>query len=199
MDFKVAQQEDEIELVCSEPADLIPGYTLMEKMGDGSLTTVYKVCKQGINEIFAAKVLRSQFSTSPRTVKRFVQEAKKATVLNNPHVVSVYEVGKTTTGQPFVICDFVDGGTLAERLAAEGRLDDLTTVDMLLQICEGLKSAHNNDFIHRDTNPGNIVFKNTAEGQLAKLADFGIAKALPGPGRETKYTTPEDQVNSNTC
>jgi serine/threonine protein kinase len=179
------------------PSDWIDNYQVLEKLAVGPLTTVYKVRREGIDEIFAAKVLRREFADNPRTAKRFIQEAQKAASLNNAHLVSVYEVGKTSSGEPFLICDFVEGGSLAERLAETGPLAQIAVLDLFLQVCEGLDQAHQKGVIHRDIKPAHIVFKKGAAAELVKLADFGIAKVLPSAGRETKYFTPLGEAFGN--
>jgi serine/threonine protein kinase len=177
--------------------DWLPDYDVLEKVGEGSFTCVYKVKRKGIDQIFAAKVLQSDFAKNPRTAKRFLLEAKKAINLTNPHLVSVYEVGKTSTGEPFLICDCFDGGTLADRLGQTGRLSQVEVLDLFLQVCDGLQCAHKNNMVHRDIKPANIVFQSGVGAHLAKIADLGIAKAMPGSGRETKYFTPEGDAFGN--
>jgi len=200
MDYKEQQKNEPVELVAGEAdawPDSIANYEILQKLGDGSLTTVYKVRRVGIDEVFAAKVLRGQFASNPRTAKRFAQEAQKACALNHAHLVSVYETGITANNMPFLICDFVDGGNLQERLSARGRFKPAVAIDLLISLCEGLQQAHAKDVVHRDIKPGNVVFKLDGKVELARLADFGIAKVLPGPGRETKYITPEGDAFGN--
>jgi len=172
-------------------------YEVLDQIGEGSLTTVYKVRRRGIEEVFAAKVLRSEFASNARTARRFLQEAQKAVKLNNAHLVSVYETGKTGTGEPYLICDRFDGGNLADRLSQTGRMAQVEVLDVFLQVAEGLNHAHKSDVIHRDIKPANIVFKTGAAAELVKMADFGIAKVLPGAGRETKYFTPFGEAFGN--
>ncbi len=180
-----------------EKSDWIKDYEVIEKIGEGSLTTVYKVKRSGIEEFFVAKVLRSEFASNPRTSKRFLQEAEKAVKLNNAHIVSVYEVGKTLSGVPYLICDRFDAGSLADRLSQTEPMAQVEVLHLFLQVAEGLNHAHKNDLIHRDIKPANIVFKTGAAAELVKLADLGIAKVLPGAGRETKYFTPFGEAFGN--
>jgi|GEM_PF-3485234 len=200
MDYKEPKKNAPVELLSGGTErwqDVIPKYEILECLGEGSLTTVYKVKREGIDEVFAAKVLRSQYASNPRTAKRFAQEAKKACALNHPHLVSVYESGNTANGLPYLICDFVDGGNLEERLAKSGRMMLPPLIDLMVALCEGLEQAHAKGVIHRDIKPGNVVFKGGGSAELAKLSDFGIAKVLPSAGRETKYLTPEGDAFGN--
>ncbi|MBS2010847.1 MAG: protein kinase [Cyanobacteria bacterium SZAS TMP-1] len=204
MDFKPESKKKNPELVeqtgGSDASAIMPGYEILEKLGEDSLTIVYKVRKIGVVELFVAKVLRPEFAGNPRTAKRFMQEGQKAMGLNNPHLLSVYDVGRCGDGVPFVVCQLVDGETLADRLRREpGKMSSADILEIVQQLAEGLGEAHKKGVLHRDIKPAGIVFtrgKNGAAG-LVKLADFGISKALPGAGRETRYLTPEGEEFGN--
>jgi len=177
--------------------DLIPDYEIVEKIGTGAVTTVYKVRRVGIDEVFAAKVLRFPFSENPRTIKRFVEEGQKAAKLDHVHLLSVFDTGKTVKGEPFIICEYVDGGSLAGRLDEFHFLSQVAVLDLFLPLCEALGTAHRSGVLHRGISPGNIVFKKNGAVELAKICDFGVSKVLPGRGRETKFMTPEGDTAGN--
>ncbi|MBS1990108.1 MAG: protein kinase [Cyanobacteria bacterium SZAS LIN-3] len=192
--IKLSAMASGVENFCS---DAIADFEILDRLGEGSITTVYKARRSDADEVFAAKVLRSQYAENPRTAKRFAMEAKKAVLLNHAHLVSVYATGNTAAGLPYLICDFIDGGSLGERLAQVGRMGQTTVIDLFLALCEGLELAHSKNIFHRDIKPGNIVFTGDGKSERVKLADFGIAKVLPSAGRETKYFTPDGDAFGN--
>jgi len=169
-----------------------PDYEVLEELGTGSLTKAYKARRKDSGTPLVIKVLRSEFGDNPRTVKRFRLEAERACNLNHPNVAAVYDVGTTSGGLPFIVTDYLEGINIDEYLKKEGFFSEHEAIDVFIQVCDGLRDAHKKGLIHRDLKPKNIILKKTGKDTyLAKVADFGIAKVLPNPGRETKYFTPD--------
>lgn len=120
----------------------------------------------------------------PRAADRFHREARAAARLNDPHVVAVYDFGRHEDGF-FLVMELVEGGTIAQELTEHGTLPIDRAVEIVEQSAAGLATAHQNDVVHRDVKPGNLL---VAPDGTVKVADFGIAH-LPGEGASTLTAT----------
>jgi tRNA A-37 threonylcarbamoyl transferase component Bud32 len=155
---------------------LLPGdrYTLVELLGDGGMAEVYLAHDNSLDRRVALKVLRERYADDEEFVERFRREALNAAALNHPGIVQVYDRGRTEDGAFYMAMEYVPGGTLKERMKAEGSLDPHEAADLASQVAEALAVAHERGIVHRDVKPQNVLLAASGE---AKVSDFGIARA----------------------
>lgn len=149
-------------------------YELLEKIGDGGMAVVYKGKDRLLNRFIAIKILRPEFTKDASFVENFKRESQAAAGLSHPNIVSVYDVGKEGNIN-YIVMELVEGKNLSTIIAEEAPLDYRRVIDLTKQVASALRIAHKNKIIHRDVKPHNIMV--TSDG-VAKLADFGIAKAV---------------------
>ena len=149
-------------------------YELLEKIGDGGMAVVYKGKDRLLNSFIAIKILRPEFTKDASFVENFKRESQAAAGLSHPNIVSVYDVGKEGNIN-YIVMELVEGKNLSTIIAEEAPLDYRRVIDLTKQVASALRIAHKNKIIHRDVKPHNIMV--TSDG-VAKLADFGIAKAV---------------------
>jgi beta-lactam-binding protein with PASTA domain/predicted Ser/Thr protein kinase len=150
-------------------------YELHRRLGRGGMAEVYLARDQMLDRAVAVKVLFPALATDPGFVERFRREAQSAAALNHPNIVGVYDWGEAN-GTYFIVMEYVEGESLAELIAAEGRLHPDRAAEIGADIGAALGFAHRNGgVIHRDVKPGNVLI--TREGAV-KVADFGIARAI---------------------
>jgi serine/threonine protein kinase/WD40 repeat protein len=150
-------------------------YKIIREIARGGFGPVFLVRDTKLNRLAAIKFLSTDHILDGQTLRRFSQEARAASALNHPNVVTIYEAGELN-GIPYVVMEHVDGQTLRQRLTSTS-LAVREAVDIAKQVADALTHAHANRIIHRDIKPENIMI--TAEGRV-KVLDFGIAKyALP--------------------
>lgn len=170
------------------------GYQFLDRIGKGTLSYVYQARSGKVDALLAMKIFRRSPFENKRTLKRLEQEANKAKQLNHPNLCSVYEFGLSEKQYPYLVMDFLAGPTLEEIISTEGFLEVDRLIDIAIQICDALSHAHQHNLIHRDLKPANIyLLKAKGGGDFVKVSDFGIAKVLPNPGRETRYMTAEGE------
>lgn len=170
------------------------GYRFLDRIGKGTLSYVYQARSGKVDALLAMKIFRRSPFENKRTLKRLEQEANKAKQLNHPNLCSVYEFGLSEKQYPYLVMDFLAGPTLEEIISTEGFLEVDRLIDIAIQICDALSHAHQHNLIHRDLKPANIyLLKAKGGGDFVKVSDFGIAKVLPNPGRETRYMTAEGE------
>ncbi|HEY9786329.1 MAG TPA: serine/threonine-protein kinase, partial [Candidatus Obscuribacterales bacterium] len=170
-------------------------YEILATLGQGGMGTVYRVRNKELDKQFALKVLRSELAFDREAVKRFEHEVKAAQSLSHPNLVSVYDFGIGDDGSPFYVMDLIEGETLAGIFRQDGALPFLRVLDIFSQACDALQYAHDHNVIHRDLKPSNILIAKTEDGSdLVKIVDFGIAKILPTPGRETLSLTKTAEI-----
>jgi serine/threonine-protein kinase len=148
-------------------------YRLDNKLGEGGMATVYCGTDTLLRRRVAVKVLREQYASDEEFVRRFYQEAESAARLSHPNIVNTYDVGREGDTY-YIVMELVDGPTLAEIIAGDGRLPEPVAIDYAAQICNGLAYAHRQGLLHRDVKPANILI---TKDDVVKLSDFGIARA----------------------
>lgn len=148
-------------------------YEILEKIGTGGMSDVYKAKDHKLNRMVAVKVLKQEFSENENFLSKFRIEAQAAAGLMHPNIVNVYDVGQEE-GIHFIVMELVEGITLKKYIEKKARLSYKEAVSIAIQVCMGIESAHNNHIIHRDIKPQNIII--SKEGKV-KVTDFGIAKA----------------------
>lgn len=147
-------------------------YELVERIGGGGMGIVWKAHDTLLDRPVALKFLRDPAAADPGMRDRFFREARAASALNHPNIVTIYEIN-FEAGEPFIAMEFVSGQSLARLLREEGRLFATVAVDYAIQLCDGLGAAHRAGIVHRDIKPSNLML--TAEGVI-KILDFGLAK-----------------------
>lgn len=152
-------------------------YQLQERIGRGGLGVVYRAADDRLGRTVAVKLLNDQVADDPAAIQRLENEARTTAGLASQHVVQVYDFG-TDEGRPYLVMEYLPGGTLAEQVAGRLPLPDAQIVDYGRQIAAGLAAAHEYGLIHRDVTPRNVLVGN--DGRL-KVTDFGIAKLAGGP------------------
>ena len=147
-------------------------YELIEKIGEGGMSVVYKAKCHLLDRFVAVKVLKEEFNNDKEFVEKFKKEATAVASLSHTNIVNIYDVG-SENGVNYIVMEYVDGKTLKEVIKENIRLSPTVTIDTATQIASALECAHKNNLIHRDIKPHNILI--TKDG-VAKVADFGIAK-----------------------
>ncbi|MCR4901917.1 MAG: Stk1 family PASTA domain-containing Ser/Thr kinase [Butyrivibrio sp.] len=148
-------------------------YEVLEKIGTGGMSDVYKAKDHKLNRYVAVKILKQEFSENDNFVSKFRVEAQAAAGLMHPNIVNVYDVGDEN-GIYYIVMELVEGITLKKYIEKKSRLTVKEAVSIAIQVAMGLEAAHNNNIIHRDIKPQNIII--SKEGKV-KVTDFGIAKA----------------------
>ena len=148
-------------------------YEILEKIGTGGMSDVYKAKDHKLNRFVAVKVLKQEFSENANFVSKFRIEAQAAAGLMHPNIVNVYDVGEEG-GIYYIVMELVEGITLKKYIEKKARLSVKEAISIAIQVSMGIEAAHNNHIIHRDIKPQNIII--SKEGKV-KVTDFGIAKA----------------------
>ena len=151
----------------------IAHYQILEKLGEGGMGVVYKARDTHLDRLVALKVLPPEKVADPERKRRFVQEAKAASALNHPNIITIYDINQEN-GLDFIAMEFVNGKTLDQLLGRRGfRLGEV--LKSAVEIADALARAHAAGIVHRDLKPSNIMV--TEEG-LVKVLDFGLAKLV---------------------
>ena len=148
-------------------------YEILEKIGTGGMSDVYKAKCHKLNRFVAVKVLKQEFSENANFVSKFRIEAQAAAGLMHPNIVNVYDVGEEN-GIYYIVMELVEGITLKKYIEKKARISYKEAVSIAIQVSMGIEAAHNNHIIHRDIKPQNIII--SRDGKV-KVTDFGIAKA----------------------
>ena len=149
-------------------------YEILEQIGSGGMSVVYKAKCHKLNRQVAIKVLKEEFSSDSNFVGKFNMEAQAAAGLSHPNIVSVYDVideGKLH----YIVMELIEGITLKSYIAKKGRLEVKETIGIAIQVAQGIAAAHEQHIIHRDIKPQNMII--SKDGKV-KVADFGIARAV---------------------
>lgn len=148
-------------------------YEIVDKVGSGGMSDVYKALDHKLNRYVAVKVLKDEFSEDKGFVSKFKVEAQSAAGLTHPNIVNVYDVGEDN-GIYYIVMELVEGITLKKYIEKKGKLSIKESVSIAIQVAQGIEAAHNNHIIHRDIKPQNVII--SREGKV-KVTDFGIARA----------------------
>lgn len=151
----------------------VEGFDILEELGNGSQGVVYKAEQLGTKRIVALKVIREGAFASKSERRRFENEVELASRLNHPNIVTLYACGRDS-GRDFYAMQFVNGEPLDSYLSTH-TLDLAVTLQLFLQICEGVSYAHQHGVIHRDLKPSNVIIESSG---TARVLDFGLAKAI---------------------
>jgi len=159
-------------------------YEIRSKIGAGGMGEVYLAQDTELDRMVAIKILPEALASDPQRLQRFVQEAKAASALNHPHILTIHEIG-TTANSRFIATEFIDGETLRQHVNAGMKLSDI--LETAIQICGALSAAHSAGIIHRDIKPENIMVRR--DGYI-KVLDFGLAKLTEPRGSTTDTEAP---------
>ena len=177
--------------------EMLGPYRVQEKLGQGGMGEVYRARDSRLDRTVAIKLLTPRLASDPEFRERFDREARAVSQLAHANICTLYDVGEVpragthAPGPPFLVMEYLEGETLAARLA-RGGLATAEALDIATQIAGALDHAHRHGIVHRDLKPGNVML--TRSG--VKLLDFGLAKASasagldPGVGAQSTVATP---------
>jgi len=163
----------------------ISHYKILEKLGQGGMGVVYKAEDTKLKRPVALKFLPPDLTRDEEANQRFINEARAASALDHPNICTIYEIDETDDGQLFIAMACYEGETLNKKVGSDN-LSVSSTIEIAIQIAQGLAKAHEKGIVHRDIKPANIFV--TSDG-LVKILDFGLAK-LAGAVRLTKTDSP---------
>jgi serine/threonine-protein kinase len=156
--------------------EIIGQYVIRERIGDGGMGAVYRAEQRTVGRDAAIKVLHPRLST-PALAERFQQEARAASQLNHPHIVTIYNYGTMDDGTPFLAMEFLDGVSLQQVIARTGAMSPERVVHIASQIADSLDEAHRSGIVHRDLKPHNVMLvERSQQPDFVKVLDFGMAK-----------------------
>ncbi len=148
-------------------------YEVLEKIGAGGMSDVYKAMDHSLGREVAVKVLKQEFAVDSGFVSKFRQEAQAAAGLEHPNIVNIYDVG-AENGMYYIVMEYVEGITLKTYISKKGQLTYNEVISIAIQVGRGIEAAHKKEIVHRDIKPQNIII--SKEGKV-KVTDFGIARA----------------------
>ncbi len=164
--------------------DLPSHYRLIKLIGSGGMAEVFLAEDTRLGRRVAIKFLNETFKKDPDRMRRFDLEARSASALNHPNILTIYDIGESD-GVQYIVSEYVDGETLGTRLA-RGRLSFRVCIEIAIQIASALDAAHKAGVVHRDLKPDNIMLRRDG---TVKVVDFGLAKAsgnaISGSGAKT--------------
>lgn len=156
-------------------------YTLIKKIGEGGMGSVYQARHALLRQDTAVKLLMPD-NANEKSIRRFEREAQLSCRLVHPNTVRIFDYGHTPDGIFYYAMEFIDGVNLRELIQAEGRLSDGRVIHILQQVCASLSEAHEAGLVHRDIKPANVILCNRGgmAEDMVKVLDFGLAKPYPG-------------------
>ncbi|MBI3464438.1 MAG: serine/threonine protein kinase [Planctomycetes bacterium] len=166
-----AAQAQRLRQEASQTTD-IPGYQLLEKLGQGSMGMVYKARQLSMNRVVAIKVLHPRLAINEEFIVRFRREAQVAGQLSNNHIVQAIDTGESQ-GRHYFVMEYVEGFTIQDELDKGKVYEEAAALGIVLQVAEALEHAHRKGLVHRDIKPDNIMI---APDGTVKLADMGLAR-----------------------
>lgn len=211
-----AGSANEVTLPCSPPqpqdgpllgegVTSFENYEMLERLGAGGMGTVRKARHKRLDRFVAVKTLNIHISKDTRFAVRFQKEARALAALHHPNIVTIHDLGEAADGSLFIVMEYVDGGTLRDRLR-NGRLPPAEALRLSREICSALSHAHDVGIVHRDLKPENILVGTDGK---ACVADFGLAVThgradrnasmdsfVGGPVGTIVYMAPEQKVGS---
>ncbi len=159
----------------------IPGYDILQHLGEGGMGIVYKARQVGLNRLVALKMIRGGSQVRPDHRARFSIEAEAVARLRHPNILQIYDIGEVD-GMPYVSLELLEGGSLTDRLDGTPQ-SGRSSADLLRVLSQAIVAAHQAGIIHRDLKPSNVLF---TEDGTPKITDFGLAKRLESNDHQTE-------------
>jgi serine/threonine protein kinase len=156
-------------------------FRIEREIGTGGMGTVYLATHLGLERPVAVKIIRREFAGDADVADRFLREARTMAKLRHPNAAMIFDAGNLPDGRHFIVMEFVEGETLSQALARQGRFSATEAVDIATQICDVLEEAHRLGIVHRDLKPSNILLGKRGVCVL----DFGVAKVLASSAEST--------------
>jgi len=178
-------------LIIGVESFVIPGYELLERIGEGGSAEVWRAKHRLLGREAAVKLLRTEDAASELMRERFKLEARCAAALRSPHAVDIYDFGTTDGGTLFLAMELLHGVDLQRLVQQFGPQDPSRTIHLLGQVCDVLQEAHSQRIVHRDIKPANIfATRHVDQGDLVRVVDFGLVRAMGCDRNEG--TTPQN-------
>ena len=159
--------------------EVVNNYRIISLLGQGGMGAVYLAEHPFMGRKAAIKVLRRELAEDPSLVERFINEARAANAIRHPNIIDIIDVGRTSTGVPYLMMEFLEGQSLAARIADAEQLPIDEAIDVATQTTAALAAAHAKGIVHRDLKPDNLFLvpdESRPRGERVKVLDFGIAK-----------------------
>jgi serine/threonine-protein kinase len=185
-----------------KPGDTIASYKLVRRIGVGGMGTVYEAAHEELGRRCAIKVLKDEYATNPKIVRRFFNEARAVAKIHHENIIDVYDFGQTPDGRYYFIMELLEGISLQSELARVGKLELKRACFIAGQVARALAASHTAGIVHRDLKPANLILIRRATiDDFVKVLDFGVAKLIQKSGTEdtetgliigtTRYMSPE--------
>nr|MBA3539155.1 serine/threonine protein kinase [Deltaproteobacteria bacterium] len=158
---------------------ILGNYRVLDKLSIGGMGTIYRAEHTLIGRIVAVKVLHPEMCANKDIVNRFFNEAKATTAIKHPGIVEIFDFGYMPSGHAYIVMEFLEGMTLAQRMKSRGPIHEGEAAMVLRGVSSALAAAHAKGIVHRDLKPDNIFVlpdPDSPLGERCKLLDFGIAK-----------------------
>jgi len=152
------------------PGTRLGRYEVRAHIGAGGMGQIYQAADIALDRTIALKILPEEFASDPGRMRRFIQEARAASALNHPNILTIFEISQEAP-TPYIATEFIDGITLRRRLSG-GRISLMETVEIGIQISSALEAAHQAGIVHRDIKPENVMLRKDG---YVKVLDFGLA------------------------
>src|SRR5882672_4616958 len=149
---------------------------ILRLLGVGGMGAVYEIEHEITKHRRALKMLHAHFRAYPNVIARFLREASAAGRIGNPHIIETFDAGELESGEPYLVMEFLEGGTLSDLLGQKGRLELTELADLCSQACVGVQAAHDCGIVHRDLKPDNLFIITRENKPFVKLLDFGVSK-----------------------
>ena len=164
------------------PRTLSGRYRLEHRLGRGGMGVVYGATDLSLGRGVAVKVLREELVGDAASAERFEREARISARFTHPNVVTIHDFGIIQAARAFLVMERLEGKTLREEVATEGRVDPSRVLAVMRGVCSAVESAHRRNLVHRDLKPENVFLAMNDGVETPKILDFGIAKVVAGAG-----------------
>lgn len=175
--------------------ELGPDLEVIRLLGTGAMSSVFLAREAGLRRQVALKILSPEFGSDEIARLRFQREGHSAARLSHPNITAVFRIGTLARGIPYLVMQYVEAGTLADRITASGPLDEAAAIGVLEQVALALAAAHKEGIIHRDVRSGNVLYDR--ESGKAVLTDFGLAAIrIRDSNEDIKLTKPGEMLGN---
>ena len=196
--LQMAMDEDSM----YRPAQQIPGFQIISRVGQGAMAVVFKAKQLSLDRIVAIKVLPKRLSENPEFVERFYREGRAAARLNHSNIVQAFDVGESG-GYHYFVMEYIDGQTVYDILTPTRAIDEKEAIRIILQTARALEHAHDMSLIHRDVKPKNLMLTKARDVKLAdmglarEIGDYATATAEAGRAYGTPYYISPEQIRGD--